>query len=391
MTDKANPKDTLIIHLAGDVSPRRIEYGEPPESIFALTHLKIKEADIRFCHVERSFSTRGCMQYRDRPTWYGRHHPDNVKALVFAGFDLVSHASNNCFDYGPEALLETLEVLRRNNIQVVGAGKDLAEARTPVIMERKGIKVGFLAYCSVMAVEYEAREGKPGCAPIRVSTYYEVQDPQPGNPPRIITIPLEEDARAMEEDIRKLRGQVDILIVSQHWGTHQPGVLSMYESAVGHRAIEAGADLIVGHHPGIIKGIEIYKGKVIVHSTGNFALETPHHLKPPPGVFSSRISGTHVKWETEPGWERYPASKERRYCMMIKCVAGKRGIEKVSFIPAYINRLAEPEFVSHSDPRFGEVVRYAEQWCKELGTNLTVEGDEVVVLGSAVNHPASSQ
>ncbi|MBI4333596.1 MAG: CapA family protein [Chloroflexi bacterium] len=379
MTYPAGSNDIVTIHMVGGVSPRRVEYGEAPESIFAMTHERIKEADIRFCHLERNLSTRGCLQYRDHITWFGRHHPDNVKALVFAGFDIVSHASNNCFDYGPEALLETIDVLHANNMQVIGAGKDIAEARRPAIIAGNGIKVGFLAYCSVMGVEYEAREGKPGCAPIRVSTYYEVQDPQPGNPPRIITVPREDDVRAMEEDIHRLRNQVDVVVVSQHWGTHQSGVLAMYQPAVGHRAIDAGADLVVGHHPGVLKGIEMYNGRVIFYSIGNFALETPLNEKAPPGVFAERTSATHIKWPTEPGWARNPGPKNKRYTMLARVVAGKSGVRNVSFLPCYTNQRAEPEILSRKDQRFQEVLQYIEPQCKELGTNLTVKGDEVIV------------
>lgn len=380
VTNQASSKDTVVIHVVGDVRPRRVECGEAPESLFAMTHQKIKEADIPFCHLECNLSTRGCLQYRPRPTWNGRNHPGNVKSLVSAGFSAVSHATNNCLDYGPEALLETLDVLRDNNIRVIGAGKDIAEARKPAIIEKKGLRVGFLAYCSVMDAQDVAREDRPGCVPIRVSTYYEVQDSNPGAPPGIITIPLEDDVRAMEEDIRKLRNQADIVVVSMNWGTHQPGVVAMYQPAVGHRAIDVGADLIVGHHSALIKGIEIYKGKVIFYSLAHFALDMAHHLKPPPGVYTRGPSTLYYESRSyEPGWERNPGPKERRYTMMVRCVASKKAVQKVSFVPGYINRLAEPEFVSQNDPRFHEVLNYAECWCKEMGTNLAVEGDEVVV------------
>ncbi|MBI4329778.1 MAG: CapA family protein [Chloroflexi bacterium] len=374
MPKKPVPGETVVIHLAGDAAPRRIDYGESPESIYAMVRGKVKKADISFCHLERSLSTKGCLQYRARPTWYGRHHPDNVKSLVYGGFNVASHASNNCFDYGPEALQETLEVLRHNNIRAVGAGKDIAEARKPVIIENKGVKIGFLAYCSVMDVEYEAREDKPGCNPIRVSTYYEVDEPQPGNLPRVITVPLEQDVRAMEEDIHKLRDQVDVLIVSQHWGLHRQGVLAMYQPTVGHRAIDAGADFVAGHHSSFVQQIEVYKGKAIFYSLGNFGLETPHHLKPPPGVVFNKAST-----QVEPGWERYPGPRERRYTTMAKCIAGKNGIQRVSFFPGWINQRTEPELLSRSDPRFQEVLDYSQRLCDGTGTRLTVEADEVIV------------
>ncbi|MBI4330957.1 MAG: CapA family protein [Chloroflexi bacterium] len=121
MTSYAVSQDKVVIHAVGDVGPRRVEYGEPPESLFAMVHQKIKEADIAFCQLEANLATRGWMQWRDRPTtWYGRAHPDNVRTLVFAGFNVVSHASNHCFDYGPESVIETVGVLRKNGLTPSG-------------------------------------------------------------------------------------------------------------------------------------------------------------------------------------------------------------------------------------------------------------------------------
>ena len=95
----------------------------------------------------------------------------------------------------------------------------------------------------------------------------------------------------MEEDIRAAKARADVVIMSIHWGIHHvPGMLADYQFTVGHRAIDAGADLILGTHAHLIKGIEIYKGKAIFFSLGNFAEETPHHLAPPPGAFHSSTS-----------------------------------------------------------------------------------------------------
>ncbi|MBI4331899.1 MAG: CapA family protein [Chloroflexi bacterium] len=380
MNNQSAPGNTILFHAVGDVGPRRVEYGEDPESLFAMTHEKIKEADISFCQLEKNLSTRGCLQWADRVTWYGRISPENVKSLVYAGFDVISHASNHCFDYGPESLLETIDVLRHNDIQVIGVGKDIAEARKPAIVERKGIKVGFLAYCSVLPPEIEAREEKPGCCPIRVSTYYEAQDFAPAMPPVVITVPRQEDVLDMEEDIRSLRKQVDIVVVSMHWGIHfVPGALAMYQPVVGHRAIDAGADLILGHHDHILKGIEIYKGRAIFYGLGNFAEETPQHVKPPPGVYTKRLSNMHRKWKLEPGWERYDGPTDKRYSMMVRCVFGRKGIQEVSFLPAWINQRAEAEILSGKDPRFQQVLQYIQPWCDERGTALHVRGHKVVV------------
>ncbi len=373
-------KDTVLIHAVGDVSPRRADHNEEPESLFTMVHEKIKEADIRFCQLEKNLSNRGCFQYRDFPNWHSRVKPENVRSLTFAGFNVVSHASNHCFDFGPDSLSDTIDVLRANNIRIIGTGKDIAEARKPVIFDQNGVKVGLLGYNSVIPTEYEAREGKPGCTPLRASTYYEPREYQPGTPPEIITVPLEEDVVAMEDDIRQLRKQADIVVVSIHWGIHFiPGMLATYQPEVGHRAIDAGADLILGHHAQILKGIELYQGKVIFYSLGNFGAESPRNEERPPGVFSKSNSVFYRKWKEEPGWERFSGPPDKRYSMMVKCTVSKKGVQRVSFVPVWINQRAEPAFLSHSDTRFDEVLHYVEPWCEELGTALTVEGNEVVV------------
>jgi hypothetical protein len=302
-----------------------------------------------------------------------------VKSLVYAGFHLVTNASNHCFDYGPESLLESIEVLRRNGIEVVGVGKDLEEARRPAIIERKGTRIAFLDYNSVLPDEYEAREQKAGCAPIRVGTYYEAQEYQAGTPPKVVTIPREEDVAAMEEDIRAAKARANIVVMSIHWGIHHiPGMLADYQFTVGHRAIDAGADLILGTHAHLIKGIEVYKGKAIFFSLGNFAEETPHHQKPPPGAFHSSTSPKYGFGKHLPG-VRDNAQGDRRYSFMAKCVVKNKAIERVSFFPVWINQNAEPRFLSPDEPGFQQVVDYMTKWCQELGTQLRVSGDEVII------------
>jgi hypothetical protein len=369
----------VIIHAVGDVGPRRIEYGDPPESLFVNVVDKIRQADIAVCQLERNFSTKGGLQYRAHPGWYARVHPDNVKSLVYAGFHVATNASNHCFDYGPEALLESIDVVRANGIEIIGVGKDLDEARRPVILERKGTKVAFLDYNSVLPDEYQARDQKPGCAPIRVGTYYEPQEYQAGTPPTVVTIPREEDVEAMEDDIRAAKDRADIVVMSIHWGIHHiPGLLADYQFTVGHRAIDAGADLILGTHAHLIKGIEIYKGKAVFFSLGNFAEETPHHLVPPPGAFHSSTSPKYGFGKHLPG-VRDNAQGDRRYSLMAKCVIKNKAIERVSFFPVWINHNAEPRFLNQDESGFKEVVDYMSRWCKELGTHLQVSGDEVIV------------
>jgi poly-gamma-glutamate synthesis protein (capsule biosynthesis protein) len=324
------------------------------------------------------------------PTWYGRAHPDNVKSLVDAGLSLVTHASNHCFDYGPDALLETIDVLESNGIAVAGVGKNLADASKAVVLERKGVRIAFLDYNCVLPEEYEARDpDKPGCNPIHIKTYYEPQEYQPGTPPRVVTIPDELDVQRMENDIRQAKGDADIVFMSVHWGIHHiPGVLADYEFTVGHRAIDAGVDVVIGTHPHLLKGIEVYKGRVIFHSMGNFAEETPHytefdqdvpaHLAPPPGAWRSIWGPKYGHSKHAPG-VRYNLQPDKRYTMMARIVLHGGRIEQISFVPGVVNDRSEPRFVEPGEPEFDVVVAYVSKWSEELGTSLHVQGDEVVV------------
>jgi len=190
----------------------------------------------------------------------------------------------------------------------------------------------------------------------------------------------------MEADINKARAKADVVVVSFHWGLHYiPGILADYQSTVGHRAIDAGADLIIGSHPHLIKGIEIYKDKVIFYSLGNFAEETPHHKNRVKGAAAKPMSGIYRRGEPDEGdGARYRGPRDKRYMMMARCLIGGTGIiERISFLPGWINDRAEPRFLTRNEPEFEEVVEYTNKWCRDLGTALTIEGDEVVVCPQA--------
>src|SRR5262249_885437 len=182
-----------------------------------------------------------------------------------AGFNVVSTAGNHHMIGGIEAFVDTLNALKQNNILPVGVGMNLAEARTPAIVERKGTKVAFLGYSSAIPrceLPWEARPNRPGCNPMFINTHYDQVDSHPGTPPRIITFAERQNLKDMEEDIKKAKAQADVVVMSIHWGIHHiPAMIPMYEYEVAHAAIDAGVDLILGTGPHLLKGIEVYKGK----------------------------------------------------------------------------------------------------------------------------------
>ncbi len=140
--------------------------------------------------------------YSDRPAKSPSHKhfmgaPRERGAMLGeVGFDVMTCANNHMVDGGYVGLEDTLELLREQGIAVTGAGKDLAEATRPAIVERHGLRIAFLGFCSVFPVGYEATSSRPGLAPLRVRTFYGDPDPnfwEPGIEPVITTVPVQED------------------------------------------------------------------------------------------------------------------------------------------------------------------------------------------------------
>ncbi len=170
--------EKLSLYAVGDIGIQN--RGDKPESLLAHVAPNLRQADIAFCQLERSLSERGTM-----PSGGGEQKwvsPNMVSALTFGGFHVVSFASNHTLDSGVDALLDTIDVLNRNGMAVIGVGKNIEEARKPVILERKGVKIAFLGYCSVPQPGYEATANKPGLAPMRAWSIYQPLENQPGTP-----------------------------------------------------------------------------------------------------------------------------------------------------------------------------------------------------------------
>ena len=373
MNNKSSESITLC--AVGDVCINR----KNPKSIFDFTMPTINKADISFCQLETSFSDRGSPLPQNR--LHFRASPDAASALRYAGFDVVSFASNHCMDYGSDAFLDTINTLKENGMLPLGAGKNIDEARKPVIIKRKGISIGFLAYNSILPVGYWADGDKPGCCPLRIYTLYEQIEPeQPGTRCRIRTFPMAEDFEAMKQDIRKLRAEVDILIVSFHWGLHFTHAdLAEYELEVGHAAIDCGTDLVLGHHAHILKAIEVYKGNVIFHSLGNFAFDYSRRATTPEE--EARRLSFNPTWKYDPEYAGYTFPVDSRQTVVAKCLISDKRISRVSFLPAHINGRAQPEILSRDDKRFDELVNYLKEITIQHGfdTKYAVDGEEVIV------------
>ena len=141
----------------GDI---RIMREETPEWVLEHVAPLMKQADITFAQLEGNLAERGCPQGGYANVMLAPRA--SVNALTYAGIDIVSVASNHSGDYGPEAMMESLDWLRKHNVEPVGAGGNAEEARKPVVFERNGAKVAFLAYVSVLPWGHDAGPKRPG-------------------------------------------------------------------------------------------------------------------------------------------------------------------------------------------------------------------------------------
>lgn len=364
------PTDLITLLAGADVGP----VVEPTDQFAELILPTLRTADLRFAQCERTYSTRGFSSDRGN---HKRLHPRLASIWKVAGIDVASLASNHSRDWGPEALEDTIDLFREMGIATIGAGRDIEEARRPAILDYNGVKVAFLGYVSVVRPGEHAGPGRTGPAPLRARTYYEPADWQPGCPPRVISEAYEEDVQALEDDIRAAKRQADVVIVSLHWGVHMlPKVIATYQPPVAHAAIDAGADLILGHHAHLLKAVEVYKGKVCFYSMGNFMTTGGNE----PGSPSYQDIHWHeMAPEDQPPQGMYPFPKDSKKTILVKAVMSNNGVERVSFLPTWINSRAQPAVLTSDDSRFAEVTDYVEWVSDQFPHTFRIEGDEVVV------------
>ena len=367
----------ITVFAVGDV----LVFRDDPDSIFKYVAPVIKSADLAFCQLEAIYSERGAVLPQARAPL--KAHPRNASAIKNAGFHVTSFASNHSLDYGVDAFFDTIEVMEKNGVKVIGVGKNLEEARKPVIINCKGTRIAFLAYSSILPMGYWAEANKPGCAPMRAWTVYEqVEHDQPGTPARVHSFANEYDKAGMIEDIKRVRTQADIVMVSAHWGIHfKEAEIAMYQREYAYAALDAGADVILGHHAHILKGIEIYKGKPIFYSLCNFAFDAPLPLEFLNSPRWRELMELNPSWTIDPRYKAYPFPADSRMTMGCKIILSNKQIKRLSFLPAMINEDSQPRFLSRKDKEFQVVLDYMQKVSKaqNIHTQLTVDGDEVII------------
>jgi poly-gamma-glutamate capsule biosynthesis protein CapA/YwtB (metallophosphatase superfamily) len=269
-------RTTLL--LAGDVNLMNVADARAP---FARAAPLLKDADVRFANLECCLYQPAEAQSSGDEGFYAP--PAAGEALRIAGFDAVGNANN--VNYGAEAIRASVRRLRELDIPCTGAGENRDAACAPAIVERNGVRTGFLQRTSVYwPTNHEAGERSPGVAVVRGHTAYQVpaykMRPEippmnrPGIPPVIVTWADRDYLARYRADLAALRSRVDILVASHHWGLHHE-VLD-YMTEIAHTAIDGGADIVVGHGPHYSLPVEFYQGKPIFYGLGSFSFHTGH-------------------------------------------------------------------------------------------------------------------
>jgi poly-gamma-glutamate capsule biosynthesis protein CapA/YwtB (metallophosphatase superfamily) len=221
---------------------------------FEATKHILQTADFAIANLEAPFTDRG-ERVKDKQFTF-RVPPKHARGLKASGFDILHLANNHILDFGPEGLFDTMATLDSLSLLYVGAGENIDSAFAPVIVEREKeknekLRFGFLGFSMTHPEEYYAGKNKPGTAFPFWERYIAALD--------------------------SLAPKVDIMVVSFHWGAEKMVTPKAYQIEMAHAAIDRGADIVIGHHPHVLQGLELYRPRpaarqgLIAYSLGNFA------------------------------------------------------------------------------------------------------------------------
>lgn len=310
-----NAVGDIMLAGSGEKTFRRAGYDYP----FAATAETLRRADIVIGNLEAPIALSG-NEFTTKKFRF-RLSPKTASALKNAGFTHLTLANNHILDFGEEGLLQTREALDRQGIAFCGAGKDLAAARQMTITEIKGVRIAFLSYSLVYPEEFFAGRDRAGTAPGYTSLF--------------------------TADIKAAKATTDYVIVSFHWGGEGLDTPKPYQITSGRRAVDAGADIVIGHHPHILQGVEYYQKGVIFYSLGNFAF----------GSMSSNAQSS-----------------------IIARITLDNGIKEVEIIPLNV-RNSEVRFQPQilTGPRREAVVNNLQRLSREMGTVISATGGRYLV------------
>ena len=328
---------------------------DDPRVPFARVAAPLRAADLLFGNLECCLYSPPAERSLADEGFYAP--PAAGEALTLAGYHAIGTANN--VNYGPAAIGHSLRELDRLGIAHTGSGANRTAAYAPAIVERKGMRFGLLQRTSVYwPTNHEAGEHSAGVAVIRGHTAYQLplhktrpEVPpanRPGVPPVIVTWADPQYLARFREEVAALRRQVDVVIASHHWGLYQEVLEYMRE--IAHAAIDAGADVVVGHGPHFVLPVEVYQGRPIFYGMGNFSFHTGHGGR------------KHGDWVG----------------LLARVLLEERAIKRVAL--SFVRHNDRNETLLRAPGEEPEALRDLTERSARLGTRIAVEGDEAICL-----------
>ena len=299
---QAAPQPIRLL-ATGDIIPARCVYArqlayQDFRHAFLATGDLLRAADITVGSLDASLSDAGQPIGCTR-TFSLLAPAASIEGLTFAGFDVLTIASNHAKDCGAsacgdQAFLETMANLEAAGIAAVGGGRNLAEARLGRVLTVDGVRFAFLGYDEVATSDYGATETGPGTAPLQFGL--------------------------LGEDVARLRAEADVVIVLNHWGTEYTPVPTERQRQLAREAVSSGATLVIGNHPHAVQAVEFLEGGFVSYALGNFVFDQDWSLETQQGVVmeavfhgprlvSVRYLPVHIYDQHQPRWAE-PAEGE---------------------------------------------------------------------------------
>ncbi len=293
------------------------QYGA--DAVFAGIAPQLQAGDAAWVNLEGPVSSVGSPAAGKDYTFEGP--PAMAGALAGAGVDVVTVANNHAVDYGRSALKDTVKNLEAAGVQVAGGGKDFDAAHSPAIVETAdGVRIGFLGYTDVIWPGFAATDTQWGIA-------------------EAVT-----DMARVKKDVRELAKQVDYVVVGFHWGYEYEHYPIAQQTSEAHAVIDAGADLVIGHHPHVLQGFETYRGALIAYSLGDLVFD--HY------------------------------SVETGQTVLVDAVLTPTGV-KATLIPVYVSSGGIPEVQRGSSAK--TILNLVKEYSKPLDTYVRIKGDVATV------------
>jgi poly-gamma-glutamate synthesis protein (capsule biosynthesis protein) len=372
---KEEPGDVTMTAVGDMIFNQPISQLAEPEraGLFRI----MQEADIAYGNMEFSLNDRPELQ---RPFYNFRAPRDFRWELARIGITLVSQANNHALDFGPEGLKECLQALDQTNITHAGAGTTLAEAHEAGSFEIAGRKTNFalLSYMRFWTARYRSKDPNgPSLATIDPAVILAMKDGKVEK----VEGPLEADVKTMEDDILLAKRRTDVLFVSlhNHDVTHHRAygiqdTTPPNDQIMFHRAIEAGADMVLGTGPHVLRGIEIYQGRPIFYSLGDFIYQYRTPDKIPADLIHQRDTEMPRPANVSV-WDRRE-SREVMESVMVRMTLNEGKLKRIQLLPITIDDEGPLYGVPRlaSTKRGSEIIARIQALSKPYGTTFIDRG-----------------